>query len=164
MVEEAAAAASLTRLIATDTITRPLRWSMIRTARSWGMASTATIRAEELAGCPWCLSMYTSAVVVALRWVPGGALLRRVLAARWIAGIAITRLDTSARDWPPETTWPPAREPGTFTPSDGTNAELLDELVFWKRNPPETLNQIARRDMVKATLDELDKRAEMAGQ
>lgn len=161
-VEEAAASASLTRLIATDTITRPLRWSLIREARSWGMAGRGVARAEELAGCPWCLSTYTAAVVIALRWIPGGWLVRRLLAVRWVAAVATNRLDGAGRDWPPEVTWPPTREPGTFPPSDGTIAELRDEVVFWKRNPPETLVQLARRDMVTATVSELEARNTMA--
>jgi hypothetical protein len=163
VVEEAAAAASLTRLAAADVITRPLRWGLLRDARRGDSRSSAwASTAEEIAGCPWCMSMYTSLAVIALRWVPGGALIRRALALRWLAAIATLRLDGSGRDWPPELTFTRGRAPGTFVPSDGTVAELRDEAVFWRRNQPSTLSQIARRDMIDASLTELDKRMAMS--
>lgn len=83
----------LTRLIARDTITRPLRrWFQARADpdQYFGLMVRPVGVFTEIIACMWCLSIYFAAVVVGLTWwVPfwwsfGAALLAFSAVAGWL--------------------------------------------------------------------------------
>jgi len=97
LVEDVAAAASLSRLIAADTLTRKTRHKFVRSTRSrFGEDD----KVEEAIGCPWCISLYAAAAVLILKHLPGGRIVIRLLAARWLAAVARLKLEPNIRDWP----------------------------------------------------------------
>jgi hypothetical protein len=55
----------LTRLITRDTITEDLRYAVTDAALT--KHSRVPLKAAELVGCPWCVSVYVAALVVAAR-------------------------------------------------------------------------------------------------
>lgn len=157
LAEEALAAASITRLVTTDVVTRPARHGLIRFLRK--NQTPVEHKIEELLGCPWCVSLYVSLGVIALRVIPGGALLRRALALRWTVGVLASRVAQDSADWPTELNWPPHRGPGEFPCEQGTLEELHDEQMFWQMTAPATINQMIRRDRIDATIAEFEARA-----
>lgn len=161
LVEELLATASITRLIATDALTRKPRWLLVRRLRARNTPVAEEL--DALAGCPYCASMYVAAGVLLLRNVPGWGWVRRALAIRWAVGVLSTKVAGDSPDWPPELSWPAHREPGAFEAGDGTLVELRTEREFWKRHQPSTLGRAMRRDTVEATINQFEKLNEIRG-
>lgn len=72
---DALASWRLTRLLQRDEITRPARNRVIE----WTLDGDHP-QIRYLVSCPHCLSVWLTAFVLALRWVPGGRALRNLLA------------------------------------------------------------------------------------
>lgn len=80
------AAARLARLVRRDTITAPARdWIDVRAYDGDAdVAPYAFVR--DLLDCPWCATVWTAGAILALRRIPGGRVVRDLLAVAAVAG------------------------------------------------------------------------------
>ena len=81
---DALASWRLTRLLQRDEITRLARNAVIE----WTLDRDHP-QLRYLAQCPHCLSVHASAVVLALRFVPGGRALRNLLAVAGLVSVFV---------------------------------------------------------------------------
>lgn len=150
LAEDVAATASLSRLLAADTLTRKWRHKFVRaTRRRFGDDD----KVEEALGCPWCLSLYAALVVRILRRLPGGPLIVRLLAVRWLAAAARLQLEANVRDWPDDVPY----MGGAPDPSALTETQLRRQILRLG-SKVESLSDHRIMDSLKASLMELEAR------
>ena len=77
----------LTRLVTTDEITAPLRLKVERAAMRSEVEDGIAAKIKILIGCPWCSSPYLAIFVLCLDRVPGGRMLKKILALSAVAGL-----------------------------------------------------------------------------
>lgn len=150
LVEDVAATASLSRLLAADTITRGWRYKFVRsTRRRFGEDD----KIEEALGCPWCLSLYAGLVVAVLKRFAVGRFVVRLLAVRWLTAAVRLQVEASVRDWPADTPY----MGGAPDPSQLNEFQLRKHIL--RLTPKvESVSDHRIMDGLKASLAELEGR------